>query len=74
MEADEITPEVAGPLLALPRTVRAQPRTGRTVLAGNGRYGAWLNHGATYVSLPDDEDVLTVGLNRAVVLVDTRMP
>ena len=71
MEAHEITPEVARALLALPRTVGVHPETGRTILAGIGRYGPWLKHGAAYVPLPEDEDVLAVGLNRAVMLVDT---
>ena len=48
------------------------PDTGRTILAGIGLYGLWPTHGANYVPLPDDEDVLTVGLNRAVALVDAR--
>ena len=71
MEAHEITPEVARALLALPRTVGTHPETGKTILAGIGRYGPWLKHGAAYVALPEDEDVLSVGLNRAVTLVDT---
>ena len=73
MEADEITPELARALLALPRIVGVHPETGKTIRAGLGRYGAWLRHGATYVPLPDDEDVLAVGLNRAVALVDARI-
>ena len=36
-----------------------------------GRYGSWLKRVATYVPLPVNEDVLTVGLNRAVMQVDT---
>ena len=71
MEAEEITPEVARALLALPRTVGTHPETGKAILAGIGRYGPWLKHGAAYVALPEDEDVLAVGLNRAVALVDT---
>ena len=71
MEAQELTPEVARALLALPRTVGTHPETGKDILAGIGRYGPWLKHGATYLPLPEDEDVLTVGLNRAVMLVDT---
>ena len=71
MEADEITPETARALLALPRTVGTHPETGKEILAGIGRYGPWLKHGAAYVALPEDEDVLSVGLNRAVTLVDT---
>ena len=74
MEADEITPEVARSLLALPRTVEAHPETGKTILAGIGRYGVWLKHGATHVPLPDDEDIRAVGLNGAVVLVGPRIP
>ena len=72
MAADEITPEVARALLALPRTVGMHPETGKRILAGIGRYGAWLKHGNDYVALPDDEDVLGVGLNRAVALVDAK--
>ena len=50
------------------------PETGNTILAGIGLYGAWLKHGTAYVPLPDDEDMLAVGLNRAVVLVNARIP
>ena len=71
MEAHEITPEVARALLDLPRTVGLHPDTGKPILAGIGRYGPWLKHGAAYMPLPEDEDVLAIGLNRAVTLVDT---
>ena len=71
MEAREITPEVARALLDLPRAVGTHPDTGKPILAGIGRYGPWLKHGAAYVPLPEDEDVLAIGLNRAVMLVDT---
>ena len=46
IEADEITPDPARALLALPRTVGTHPETGRAILAGVGRYGPWLKHGA----------------------------
>ena len=72
MDLHEVTPDVARALLALPRTVGVHPVSGETILAGIGRYGAWLKHGPTYLSLPDDEDVLAIGLNRAVMLVDTK--
>ena len=41
------------------------------ILAGIGRYGPWLKHGAAYVALAEAKDMLAVGLNRAVMLVDT---
>ena len=72
MEPDQITPELARALLAMPRRVGVHPDTGRTILAGIGRHGSWLKHGTVYVPLPDDEDVLAIGLNRAVALVDAK--
>ena len=38
-------------------------------MAGIGRYGPWLRHGETYTAIPEDDDVLTVGINRAVMLI-----
>ena len=69
MDPGEITLDVARQLLALPREVGVNPASGETILAGIGRYGPWLRHGKTFVSIPDDEDVLTIGLNRAVMLI-----
>ena len=69
----EVTLAVARALLALPREVGVHPSSGQTILAGMGRYGPWLKHGQTYVSIPPDDDVLTVGLNRAVVLLEGKL-
>ena len=66
---DEITLDVARALLALPRQVGIHPASAKTILAGIGRFGPWLRHGRTYVSIPYDDDVLTIGLNRAVMLI-----
>ncbi len=66
---DEVTLEKALALLALPREVGRYPESGETITAGIGRYGPYVRHGSTYVSLPPDEDVLTIGLNRAVSLI-----
>ena len=60
--------EAALGLLALPREVGLHPETGDMITAGLGRFGPFLKMGGTYVSLKGDDDVLTVGLNRAVVL------
>ena len=56
-------------LLALPREVGRHPETGETILAGIGRFGAYLKHGRVFKSLSADDDVLTIGLNRAVTLL-----
>ncbi len=56
-------------LLALPRVVGNHPETGQEIQAGIGRFGPYLKHGTMYKSLTPDDDVLTVGMNRAVDLL-----
>jgi DNA topoisomerase I len=56
-------------ILALPREVGTHPEDGKTISAGIGRYGPYVKHGSTYRSLSDGDDVLTIGLNRAVTLI-----
>ncbi|HEV7994883.1 MAG TPA: type I DNA topoisomerase, partial [Stellaceae bacterium] len=56
-------------LLALPRELGRHPETGETMIAGIGRFGPYIKHGKTFKSLAADDDVLTIGANRAVVLL-----
>ncbi len=56
-------------LLALPRDVGSHPETGKMIQAGIGRFGPYLKHDGQFSSLPKDDDVLQVGLNRAVVVI-----
>jgi len=56
-------------LLALPRDIGRHPETGEPITAGIGRFGAYIKHGAAFTSLGADDDVLTIGLNRAVTLL-----
>jgi DNA topoisomerase-1 len=56
-------------LLALPRTVGRHPESGEPITAGIGRFGPYIKHGSTYKSIGADDDVLTIGLNRAVSLL-----
>ena len=67
--ADAVDLDLAVRLLALPREVGVHPESGQAILAGIGRYGPWLRHRETYAAIPADEDVLAIGLNRAVVLI-----
>jgi len=69
LEPDAIDIDTALKLLALPRDVGPHPEDGEMIQAGIGRYGPYVRHGRTYVSLPDPGEVLTVGLNRAVALI-----
>jgi DNA topoisomerase-1 len=45
------------------------PESGEPIVAGLGRFGPYLKHGDAYKSLRGDDDVLTIGLNRAVALL-----
>jgi DNA topoisomerase-1 len=69
VEADEINLEKALALLSLPRTVGLSPEDGEPILAGVGRFGPYVKHGKIYASLEEGDDVLTVGLNRAMHLI-----
>ncbi|MBE9556704.1 MAG: type I DNA topoisomerase [Proteobacteria bacterium] len=71
MPATHVDLEKALALLSLPREVGVNANTGEMIVAGLGRFGPYVKHGTTYVSLKGDDDVLTIGLNRAVELVET---
>ncbi|MGA7386774.1 MAG: type I DNA topoisomerase [Pseudolabrys sp.] len=66
---DDIDLERALGLLALPREVGLSPEDGEPIIAGIGRFGAYVKHGKTYANLEDGDDVVTIGLNRAVTLI-----
>ncbi len=67
-EAASFTLEEAVKLLALPRLVGNHPENDKPIKAGLGRFGAYLQYDGKYVSLKDD-DVLTIGMNRAVAVI-----
>jgi len=56
-------------LLSLPREVGRHPEDGQPILAGIGRFGAYVQHGKTYANVEAGDDVLHIGLNRAVTLI-----
>jgi len=56
-------------LLALPREVGQHPESGKLISAGIGRFGPYVESEKKYASIPADEDVLAIGINRAVDLL-----
>ena len=66
---DTIDLSLACQLLSLPREVGSHPESGKPIYAGIGRYGPYVQHEKTYKSLETADDVLTIGLNRAVDLL-----
>ena len=67
--ADQVSLEQAISLLSLPREIGLHPESGEAIQAGIGRYGPFLKHQGKFVSLTSDDDVLSVGINRAVDLL-----
>jgi DNA topoisomerase-1 len=61
--------EMALKLLSLPREVGRDPETGEPIVAGIGRFGSYVQRGKTYANLESGDDVLNIGLNRAVTLI-----
>ena len=69
LDPADLTLERALQFLTLPREVGPHPETKKKISAGIGRFGPYIRHDGEYRSLGADEDVLTVGLNRAVSLL-----
>jgi DNA topoisomerase-1 len=72
VSADDIGLDKALGLLALPREVGKHPDDGEPIRAGVGRFGPYVQHGKTYANLTTGDDVLSVGLNRAVTLIEEK--
>jgi DNA topoisomerase-1 len=68
MDMNQVTLEAALKLLELPRLVGHHPETGEKIEAGIGRFGPFIKYQSKFKSIPKDEDVLTIGMNRAVEL------
>ncbi len=56
-------------LLALPREVGTHPEDGKKIEAGIGRFGPFLKHNNRFKSIPKGDDVMSIGMNRAVELL-----
>jgi DNA topoisomerase-1 len=61
--------EKALALLSLPREIGPHPETGDMITASIGRFGPYLFYQKGYTNLQPGDDVLTVGMNRAVTLI-----
>jgi DNA topoisomerase-1 len=69
VQPEDVDLEKALALLSLPREVGKSPEDGEPILAGVGRFGPYVKHGKVFASLEQGDDVLTVGLNRAMHLI-----
>jgi DNA topoisomerase I len=66
---DTVDMAIATQLLALPRDLGPHPETGKKVVAAIGRFGPYVSHDGHFKSIPRDESVFAIGLERAVALL-----
>ena len=70
MEPSQLTLEEALQLLSLPREL-GEDKTGKMVIAMNGRYGPFIKAGDESRSIPETVSVLTITIEEAQVLLDS---
>ena len=73
MDGEAITLDQAVGLLSLPRTIGLHPETKQPIEVGIGRFGPYVRMGAIYGSLERDDDVLAIGMNRAMDLLAKKL-
>ena len=69
MDPTDMDLDTALQLLALPRELGSHPTTGDMISVGIGRFGSYLKYGDQYLSLKADENLLTLNLDQAVILL-----
>ncbi|MBO1075363.1 type I DNA topoisomerase [Roseomonas marmotae] len=69
MDPETLTLERGLALLSLPRVIGLHPETGDEITAAIGRFGPYVKMGSIFKSLDKDDDVLSIGINRAVSLL-----
>jgi len=61
--------DVALGLLTLPREIGIHPETGQKIIANIGPFGPYLLHDKKFTSVKKEDDILEIGLNRAIDLI-----
>ncbi len=69
MKREDVDLELALKLLSLPRPLGSHPESGKDVRAGVGRFGPFVVHDGTFVSIKPPDHVLEIELARALELL-----
>ena len=67
---DDLNEKTAVQLISLPRIIGNHPDTNEEIIGAIGRYGPYLKHMNTYVNKIELDEIYTIGLNRAVSLIN----
>ncbi|WP_281826031.1 type I DNA topoisomerase [Jannaschia rubra] len=60
-------------LLSLPRHIGTHPEDGAPIESNLGRYGPYVRWNKVYANLPDEEEIFTIGMNRAVEVLAEKL-
>ncbi len=66
---EELSLDTAIKLISLPREIGIYPETNEMITGAIGRFGPYLKIGSDFISLPKEEDILEIGINKAVEIV-----
>ena len=66
---DDASLELALQLLQLPKELGHHPESGKPVIVNIGRFGPYIGHDGKFKSIPKGDNILTIGLERAVELL-----
>ena len=66
---EQLDLEMAQKLISLPRLVGDHPESGKTIFAGIGRFGPYVQSESRYFKLESTADALSIGLNHAVSVI-----
>ncbi|WP_020612107.1 type I DNA topoisomerase [Sediminispirochaeta bajacaliforniensis] len=69
VKPSEVSLELALQRLSLPRLLGINPETGKEVLVNDGRFGPYVLHDGEFRSLKKDDDLFTIGLDRALEIL-----
>jgi len=65
----DLNEEIALKLISLPRDLGEHPESGKKIIANIGRFGPYVNHNGKFKSIPKDEDLFLISLEKAVDLL-----
>ena len=66
---EDLNEEIARKLISLPRNLGEHPDTGKKIIANVGRFGPYVNHNGKFKSIPKDQDLFEITLEKALDLL-----
>ena len=74
IDIDSIDLEKAKFLCSLPKIIGIHPDSGKDITLNSGRFGPYLKCGSKSARLENVEELFTIGLNRAIILIAEAKP